>query len=97
MLKLSLTATPKALSDTTVLLHEAWKSIFADAIWSTINKNAASIPDDIRYYKLNNIPHQRRIWAKIMAAATSNLCPDIVPVRSMYHYMLSSLAIPYFM
>ena len=45
--KHELTAIPKALSETTVLLHEAQKSTLADAIWSTVNQNAASIPDDI--------------------------------------------------
>ena len=47
--KHELTTIPKALAETPELLHEAQKSTLADAIWSTVNQNEASIPDDIRY------------------------------------------------
>ena len=40
---------PKALAKTPELLHEAQKSTLADTIWSTVNQNAASVPDGVRY------------------------------------------------
>ena len=47
--KHELTTIPKALAETPELLHEAQKSTLADAIWSTVNQNAASAPDHVRY------------------------------------------------
>ena len=38
---------PKALAKTPELLHEAQKSTLADTIWSTVNQNAASVPDGV--------------------------------------------------
>ena len=47
--KHELTTIPKALAETPELLHEAQKSTLADAIWSTANQNATSVPDCVRY------------------------------------------------
>ena len=47
--KHELTTIPKTLAETTELLHEAQKSTLADRIWSTVNQNAASVPEGVRY------------------------------------------------
>ena len=47
--KHELTTIPKALAETPELLHEAQKSTLADTIWSAVNQNTVSIPDDVRF------------------------------------------------
>ena len=55
---------PKALFETTELLHEAQKSTLADSIWSSANQKTASLPDKAQFVQdggalLHRIPWQR--------------------------------------
>ena len=55
---------PKALFETTELLHEAQKSTLADSIWSSANQKTASLPDKAQFVLdggalLHRIPWQR--------------------------------------
>ena len=62
--KHELTTIPKALAETPELLHEAQKSTLADTIWSAVNQNTVSIPDDVRFLLDGDALLHRIPWSR---------------------------------